>query len=90
MRIFAITFGKHTNVYTEPQFENFIETAVLQNKDVSSFEVTEIDSRLSEEKGYRIAQKLGFAGVYAIETQNGFATPYESIVSHLKVNVSVL
>lgn len=87
MRIFNVTFGKCSKILTEIQFKNFIETAVLHNRNVSSFEVTEIDSRLSEEKGYRIAQKLGFAGVYAIETQNGFATPYESIVNHLKVNV---
>ena len=87
MRMFAIIFGKNTYICTKPQFKNFIETTVLRNKNVSSFEVTEIDSRLSEEKGYRIAQKLGFAGVYAIETQNGFATPYESIISHIKVSV---
>lgn len=47
------------SVYDEKQFNNFITTAVLHNKDIHHFEVYELDNRLTKEEAINILkQKL--------------------------------
>lgn len=84
MRLFYIDYGSRPVVYNEKGLENFVKVAVLHNKDIASFKCVELDSRLSDVKGFEIAQKFGFAVEYVLETQNGM-TPFESIIGHIKV-----
>ncbi len=82
MRLFYIDYGSRPVIYNEKGLENCIKVAVLHNKDIANFSVTEIDSRLNVDKGFNISQRLGFPAEYIIETQNGM-TPFESIVGHI-------
>lgn len=86
MRLFFIKFGNCFKICKESSFKSFIEVEVLYNKDIYSFKCVEICSRLTEEEGLEIAQHGGFAPLYYVETQNGM-TPFESVISHIKVKV---
>ena len=82
MRLFYINYDSKPVVYNEKGLENFVKIAVLNNRDIAKFEVIEIDSRLSEADGFKIAQNIKCAAKYLVETQNGM-TPFESITSHI-------
>lgn len=60
-RIFYIEFSGQGGLYDLDEFNNFIQTAVLRNKDIQSFKVIEIDNRLLFSQGFKIAEKFGIA-----------------------------
>lgn len=45
---YKVTFGDTTEVYTEQELQNFISTAVINNKDISRFSVERVGAPSSE------------------------------------------
>ena len=84
MRNFFINFGKDYNdILTEQEFRGFIATAVLQNRDIQFFKVTEIDSRLTPFQAAAIAAKFNLANEVIDSIEKG-STPCEALLDWVK------
>lgn len=80
MRKFAILYDGGTEIHDESGLKNFIETAVLHNRDIHNFGVVEIDSRLTEVEANVIASRLG-KGDDVVDLMDNGATPYEAFTT---------
>ena len=81
---YFIYFENHTwYVYNDQELKNFIDTAVLHNKDIAEFHVISLDSRLTEAQAKRIGYVTNFG--YEIGKSLMFGdTPIEAVLEWIK------
>lgn len=70
MRYF-VAYDNENEVYEEEQLRNFINTAVIHNKDIADFHVIALDSRLKDYQALFIGDCIGFYDEVAMGIMNG-------------------
>lgn len=83
MRHFFVKFADQKEILNQREFTNFINTAVFNNKDIQSFTVVELDSRLSFQQAAVIAAEYNFANEVIEEMVMG-ATPLQALLEWVK------
>ena len=62
---YKVTFGNTTEVYTEEELQNFVKTAVVNNKDISCFSVERVGAPSSEDTN-KVKELLNESGAMAV------------------------
>lgn len=83
MRHFFVQYADQKEIMSQPEFANFVSTAVFHNKDIQSFMVTELDDRLSFQQAAVIAAEYDLANEVIEEMVMG-ATPIQALFEWVK------
>lgn len=75
--------GKDWEILDDTQFKDFIEIAVIHNKDVAEFVVITIDSRLTTNQATFIGYISGFKEEISTALKNG-DSPFEAVTEWIK------
>lgn len=82
---YFVTFpeDKDWDVLDDNQLRHLIDTAVINNKDISEFGVTAISTRLTETQAKFIGRVSGLEGEIKMEMDKG-STPYEAVMEWIE------
>ena len=81
MRKFVIIYGGHMEFVDEQGLKNFVEVAVIHNKDIASFRVIDLDRRLTDKDALTIAEYLNIKNEVLNTLLKGVA-PLEALHEH--------